>query len=326
MISNSCKATGSPCLTINGAIGKATDGETLKVATGTYTDSGTEVVLINKSMTLYGGWDASFTAQNGMSTVDGQSARQGIVINSGTTVVIDHFTVQNGFSSGDGGGIYIEGEPTLNNSTVKGNSASQYGGGISSRGSGALTISNSTISGNRAGGGGGVMASGGTLMTLNNSSVINNYSTADGAGILVSQNLVLINSAIKDNISSETGGGIFIYGTHSLTLNNTTVTGNQAVNGGGINLYNYSGSYPQETTILNSTVSNNTAQTGGGINMEHSSPARIVTVRNSIIANNIAPTAADCSGSIGTSDHNIIGNTSNCSVTPGREINLIPIP
>src|SRR5262245_17224871 len=45
--SNSCSATGSPCLTINGAIGKATNGDTIKIAVGTYTGTGTEVVLIN---------------------------------------------------------------------------------------------------------------------------------------------------------------------------------------------------------------------------------------------------------------------------------------
>src|SRR5258708_18388379 len=47
--SNSCSSTGSPCLTINGAIAKATDnnGDVIEVAVGTYTGSGT-VALIDK--------------------------------------------------------------------------------------------------------------------------------------------------------------------------------------------------------------------------------------------------------------------------------------
>ena len=53
---NSCLSAGSPCATINGAIGKASPGDTIKVATGTYTAStGSEVVLIDKSITLSGG-------------------------------------------------------------------------------------------------------------------------------------------------------------------------------------------------------------------------------------------------------------------------------
>ena len=41
---NSCLSAGSPCATINGAIGKAASGDTIYVATGTYTNStGSEV-------------------------------------------------------------------------------------------------------------------------------------------------------------------------------------------------------------------------------------------------------------------------------------------
>src|SRR6185369_4001389 len=75
--SNSCKTTGSACLTINGAIGKAAAGDTIDVATGTYTVTGAQVALINKSITLSGGWNAAFTTQGGMSTLDGQGARRG---------------------------------------------------------------------------------------------------------------------------------------------------------------------------------------------------------------------------------------------------------
>ena len=324
---NACLSPATTCATINGAIGKASSGDTILVSVGPYIGTGDQVVLIDKSLTLSGGWDASFITQGGMSTIDGQGARQGILVNNGTTVIVDHFTVQNGFSNLNGGGIYTEGELTLDNSVVTSSTAPQYGGGISSWGIGALTISNSIISGNTAGGGGGIAAVGGTLITLNNSSVINNHSY-NGAGIWTGQNLILNNSTIKDNTASENGGGIFIYVTNSMTLNNSTITGNQALNGGGILLSNYSsGGGPQETTILNSTVSNNTAQAGGGITMEYSFPDRVVAVRNSIIAQNTASSAADCSGSIGTSDHNIIGSTSGCTVTSGSgdQFNINPL-
>ena len=42
--SNSCLSTAEPCATINVAIGKAFGGDTIYVATGTYTSTGDEVV------------------------------------------------------------------------------------------------------------------------------------------------------------------------------------------------------------------------------------------------------------------------------------------
>src|SRR5262249_40523746 len=53
--SNSCAAPLSPCLTIDGAIGKASAGDTVDVGVGTYTGSGTNVVAIDKDLTLSGG-------------------------------------------------------------------------------------------------------------------------------------------------------------------------------------------------------------------------------------------------------------------------------
>jgi ribosomal protein L24 len=125
--SNSCSSTGSPCKTINGAIGKATAGDIIRVATGNYTGTGTEVVLINKSITISGGWNASFTTQSGQSTINGQSARWGIAINSNITAIVERALMQNGKSI-IGGGIYnAGGTVTLRNSIVAGNLATVSG-------------------------------------------------------------------------------------------------------------------------------------------------------------------------------------------------------
>src|SRR3954454_267431 len=75
---NSCATPAQPCATINGAIGKAAAGDTVRVAVGTYKGPGDEVVLIDRSLTLEGGWDAGFTAQDDVSTVDGETVRRGI--------------------------------------------------------------------------------------------------------------------------------------------------------------------------------------------------------------------------------------------------------
>src|SRR5207253_2016465 len=78
--SHSCASVAAACLTINGALGKAVTWDRIEVATGTYAGTGTEVVLINKNITLSGGWNAGFTAQSGTSAIDGGAARRGISI------------------------------------------------------------------------------------------------------------------------------------------------------------------------------------------------------------------------------------------------------
>jgi hypothetical protein len=149
---NDCLSPATPCASINGAIGKASSGDTIFVATGAYTGTGDEVVLVDRNVTLSGGWDVSFISQDGTSTIDGEGARNGIAVDSGVTATIERFTVQSG-SATWGGGIVSGGSTTLNDCTVSHSWASVSGGGINNYGS--MTINNSTISGNTASNGGG---------------------------------------------------------------------------------------------------------------------------------------------------------------------------
>lgn len=59
---NSCATPSTSCATINGAIGKATAGNTILVATGIYIGSfGSQaVVSVDRSLSLSGGWDTTF--------------------------------------------------------------------------------------------------------------------------------------------------------------------------------------------------------------------------------------------------------------------------
>ncbi len=175
--SNDCLTISTPCQTINAAIGKAAVvGDTIYVATGIYTGSGTDVVLINKNVTLSGGWNASFAAQDSRSTIDGQNVRRGITIlqiNKDVVVTVDYFTIQNGFGEGQttyspGGGVSNYGTLTLSNSIIT-NNVSEYttGGGIFN--SGTLTLSNSTVNNNIARNAGGGIYNVGPLLIINNS-------------------------------------------------------------------------------------------------------------------------------------------------------------
>jgi len=100
---------------------------------------------------------------------------------------------------------------------------------------------------------------------------------ASGGGIANHGTLTLANSTISGNSASDAGGGIFNDRNHTLTITNSTVSGNFASYlGGGINNDGL-------LTITNSTVSANSCPNGGGI-LNNAT----VTVNNSTISGNTA--------------------------------------
>jgi PASTA domain len=238
---NSCVDPDQPCATINGAIAKASAGDTVKVAVGTYTGTGNEVVLVDESVTLEGGWNADFTSRTGLSTVDGQSARGGIRVAS-ADARIERFLIENGrqavVAPGGASGIAVSGNGTgvlasleLDASTVRNSSP----GGISS--DGPLTITNSTISGNSSNSnftGGGITASfpGPAALTVTNSTISGNTTYGNGGGILVSPinpaTVQLSNVTVVDNHASSGGGVGLDYHAGTVHLRNSIVAGNSA--------------------------------------------------------------------------------------------------
>jgi hypothetical protein len=101
-----------------------------------------------------------------------------------------------------GAGIYNLGAMTITNSTVSGNTVRYVGGGISN--GGTMTITNSTVSGNSAGYGGGI-SNGGT-MTITNSTVSGN-SAGYGGGISNSGTLTLTNTLVDNDCAGITASG-----------------------------------------------------------------------------------------------------------------------
>jgi hypothetical protein len=172
-------------------------------------------------------------------TVDGLGGSV-FAISSGTTVFLSGLTVTGG--SGNGGGIFNQGTLTLNNDTIRDNTAGDptngdgTGAGIWNYVNATLTLNGCTVSGNSAIGNlsyapsrGGGVANDGTL-TLNNSTVSGNSATQGfGGGIsntLGASTLTLINSTISENSSPGTSGGGGLDNRGTLIAKNSIVAGN----------------------------------------------------------------------------------------------------
>lgn len=253
-----CTSLGTACESINGALTKpgCTD---INVAAGTYRGSGNEpVVTINKSIQLIGGWDAAFTIPSGMSIIDGEDARLGIEIQSGT-VLVEQFTITNGEADG-AAGIQNNGHLTLFECTISNNNDigdwTSEGGGIRN-GSGTLRLLNSTIRDNQSSSGAGVFNAWGTL--------------------------VVTNSTISGNSARGTGGGINNLG-GEVFLNNATVTNNTDNSDSGeqdaSGIHNEAGG---TVHLKNTILANNTGQdcdgtlNSAGYNLIEDSPVCIFT-------------------------------------------------
>jgi hypothetical protein len=200
---NACTSVAAPCRNIQEAVNKARRGDVIYVANGRYTFSSNpspNVVIISKSLTLSGGWNAAFSAQTGASTIDGANINNGILIISGA-VVVENFIVENSISSNSGAIYIVNGYLTLKKSTLRNNVASNNGAGIFVD-NGIVTIINSTISGNRANGaGGGIYAAlnSGASVTIQNSTIAYNQASRGGGISLTNGTFNITNTIIGNN-------------------------------------------------------------------------------------------------------------------------------
>jgi hypothetical protein len=236
-------------------------------------------------------------------------------------LTLQNVTVQNGCTGlsfpapNDGGGIFVEsgGSLTLTNSTISDNRASS-GGGI--RNDGMLTITNSTLSVNSAAGSGGGIFNNGTV-NISNATFSGNSGQFGGGIRTFAGTVTITNSTFSNNSVDFLGGGIDNRSASTVTITNSTLSGNSAPFGGGI--FN-----DGTLTITNSTLSGNSATFfissggGGGIYNDEG----MLTVTNSTISDNSA--ALDGGGIFndeGTADLSFTTIASNSASTGGGILN-----
>jgi len=143
-------------------------------------------------------------------------------VGSGASLTIINGTITGGWNSGSGGGIYSEGDLTLNGVVVVNNKCTATGGGIYCKtGSfnmtdGGIIRNQTTVNGNTAGGGG-IYADLVAAFEMNNVTVTENSTISKGGGIRLHINTAgtyyINNCTITKNTSSvhseSKGGGIY---------------------------------------------------------------------------------------------------------------------
>lgn len=169
-----------------------------------------------------------------------------------------------------------------------------------------ITLENGTIPVPIGNGGGAILISGSGTLSVNNSAFTNNNGGIQlGGGIFnFGGTLTVLNSTFSGNTSGD-GGAIGALGT--TTIANTTMSGNHASGEGG-GFFSNSASSP--VSIVNSTIANNTTGgDGGGIAVETGT----TQVTNSIVAKNTAAVAPNCflgdTGIIGDGGNNLEDGT-----------------
>jgi uncharacterized repeat protein (TIGR01451 family) len=235
-------------------------------------DSGGGLYILGATVTLRQNWLLNNTAPAGMFLGGGGLyARESIV-------TLEDNVIQGNYGSWGGGLLFSETEAAVQNCQIEGNEA----GGMGSAGGGLAIIDNSdvTLIGNTivdndatfsSGTQGGGVFVGNGHATLIDNTIEGNYSMreAGGVGIGGGAVAVLTGNRILDNDGNGNGGGLTIgwpSAAEAVTLTHNTISGNNAVWGGGLYLEN------TQALLADNTFQDNQSYEGGGAHMGGSQP------------------------------------------------------
>jgi len=202
-----------------------------------------------------------------------------------TNATISNNTANSGNNSNQdqgGGGIFNQGTLSINASVVQDNTAQLndgHGGGIYNAFNGDLVVNSSTLSGNKAIYGGGIQNDD-AIGTVNDSTISGNESDFGGGIILFSTagntaTLTLNRSTISGNEASSSGGGVITQSidanSATLNVNHCTIALNSAANpGGGLLNFLDSGTIALDSSVI---ANNQSGTSGDDILGNFSSPA-----------------------------------------------------
>lgn len=300
-----CGTSGTPCRTISYTLNsRASGGDTIRVAQGVYTEN----LTITISVTLEGGYEASgwtrSTTQH-ETIIDGSSSGTVMLLVPGSNgSVLDGFTVRNGQTAEDGGGIYVlaVAQVTIQNCTVTSNSANESGGGISVRWPEAtsVVIRDTRVLSNVAGQyGGGIRVGNGAVATIVGSDIVSNTAVNDGGGgieVDLGSTAVITGNHVLSNTTGGWGsGGILVTDDALVTIHSNEIAWNTVTGSGAGGIRVNVGSI---VTVANNHIHANEGAGGGGIAAAWYS---IIDVYSNTIADNEA--MAHGGGGLRLTDH-----------------------
>lgn len=255
---NNCRSPRQACRTISNAISLTLPGDSIFVAPATYHES----LFIPYTLKIFGsGAKTTIVDAGGISN-------QVAVVGSEpkVPVTLSRMTFRNASGEADGGGVYnCFGTLTVIDSIITanrirhGNGAFGYGAGIYNCPSSTLILINTTV-GNNSAEVGGAICNGGAL-TILNSTLSGNVARGGRAGGIANYGILNItNSTFTGNSSTSDGlaggilnGGLF-QSAGALSINNSTFSENTAAEGAGGGIFNVNGS---TVTLQNSIFANN---------------------------------------------------------------------
>lgn len=243
-----------------------TSGSTFTLWNGKLTGYDTDLsssynILSGGAVRMNGG---KFVMNGGSISAYSKSGNGGVVDIYSGTFIMNAGSLSGKALNGSGGAVYAKyGNFIMNGGTVTGKAAE------TAKDNGSRGVS---------GYGGAVYAEYATITI--NGGTITGSSAVNGGGIYATKSTLTIGKAnITDNTASHGGGGVCVWDS-ALTIDGTTITGNNGGDslGGGVYISGAKGSGTEKdpyipAVIQNATIQNNTAKCGGGINA--SGPVKI---------------------------------------------------
>jgi len=260
--------------TVQAGIDAAFSGHVLEVSPGTHYGTvdflGKQITLRSQDPNDWAVVAATVIHSNGaqcVATVDSSGLFEGLTVTGASSLddlyggvfAAYYATIRNCIIENNkaryAGGILGGNNTTIINCKIRNNEAKYWGGGA--MGSSATYI-DCEFTNNVSGDYGGGLSGEANVVTDCNFS--GNTAAQEGGGIYSTGGNVITGTTISNNTAGTQGGGIYLfwYASNISTVENCTLSGNQAIDGGGI--------YGSECTVINSVIQNNSATgLGGGL-------------------------------------------------------------
>jgi CSLREA domain-containing protein len=196
----------------------------------------------------------------------------------------------------------------LNHVTLLGGSEVGIGGVVRAT-AGTLALDRTTIFGGRAVVGGAGAGAPAATASVDRSWIFANRASRRGGALFVRGTALISGSTISGNRASG-GGGAFVTRSASLSVDDSTVSGNAAVRGGGVQAVG-------DVDFFSSTIAENRAETGGAALLASSSGA---SATNSVFGRNRASSSGSlCFGQLSSHGHNL-ADTRGCGLNAPSDI------